>query len=99
MNFKSILALGLGVATIGLSVPAFADSVTLSTTDQEVVVTGSGNRTTQRSKTDLSSYERKNRDSSAVDVSTKQKADILGDDNKTTQNSDSSSTRIRRGNR
>jgi hypothetical protein len=85
MNFKSIIALGLGVATLGLSVPAFADSVKVISTDQEAVVTGDKNNTNQTSRTSVSSYERRNRDSAGMDVSTKQRADILGDKNDTNQ--------------
>jgi hypothetical protein len=87
MNFKSIIALGLGVATLGLSVPAFADSVKVISTDQDAVVTGDKNNTNQNSRTSVSSYERRNRDSAGMDVSTKQRADILGDKNDTNQNS------------
>jgi hypothetical protein len=90
MNFKSLIALGLGVATLGLSLPAFAEKATILSTDQEIVVTGDKN-------TKASSYDRGNRDSAGIDASTKQKADILGDKNDTRQRSNTEvrETRVR----
>jgi hypothetical protein len=99
MNFKSIIALGLGVATLGLSVPAFADSATVISTDQEAIVTGDKNHTSQTSRTDASSYQRRNRDSSGIDASTKQRADILGDKNDTNQTSTTKVREVRVKNR
>jgi hypothetical protein len=99
MNFKSILALTLGVATIGLSLPALADDAKIVTTDQDVVVTGDGNHTTQNSRTSVYSNQQKNKDSSGTDVMTKQRADILGDDNQTKQDSNTRIENIRRKNR
>jgi hypothetical protein len=99
MNFKSIIALGLGVATLGLSVPAFADSATVVSTDQEAVVTGDKNNTNQTSRTKVSGYQRGNRDSAGIDASTKQRADILGDKNDTNQNSTTKVREVRVKNR
>jgi hypothetical protein len=97
MNFKSLIALGLGVATLGLSLPAFAEKATILSTDQEIVVTGDKNHTSQSSRTKASSYDRGNRDSAGIDASTKQKADILGDKNDTHQRSTTNirETRVR----
>jgi hypothetical protein len=99
MNFKSIIALGLGVATLGLSVPAFADSATVVSTDQEAVVTGDKNNTNQTSRTKVSGYQRGNRDSAGIDASTKQRADILGDKNDTNQYSNTKVREVRVKNR
>jgi hypothetical protein len=87
MNFKSTLALGLGIATLGLSLPAFADSATVITTEQNAVVTGDYNHTEQKSKIDSASYQRRNRDSSGIDVKTRQNADVAGYGNDTKQDS------------
>jgi hypothetical protein len=87
MNFKSTIALGFGLVTLGLSLPAFADSAIVIRTEQNAIVTGNGNYTNQRANTDVSSHQRRNRDSSGIDVSTRQNADVAGDGNHTNQES------------
>ncbi|PSB58590.1 hypothetical protein [Chamaesiphon polymorphus] len=48
MNFKSILVLGLGVATLGLTLPARADTASVNTNNQSTVITGNNNVVNQR---------------------------------------------------
>jgi hypothetical protein len=88
VNFKSIVALGLGIATIGLSVPAFADSITKVETIQDAVITGNGNTTVQASRTRVNNSDFRNKDSQGTDVSNRQKVDVLGDHNVTIQRND-----------
>ena len=85
MNFKSLIAAGLGIATLAISLPAHADSAIVIQSEQGAVVTGKGNVTTQRNTTGVSSYERGNRDNSGVAIGTSQRADVFGTKNKTTQ--------------
>ena len=54
MNFKSIIVLGLSVATLGLSVPAHADeTATVVDSQQNAVITGDGNTTRQTNTTNV----------------------------------------------
>jgi hypothetical protein len=99
MNVKSIIALGLGVATIGLSLPAFADSSDIVTTEQSAIVTGNGNYGSQDSKTSIRNYEHRNKDSRGSDTVTKQNMDVAGDHNDTRQKSRTELTNIRNRNK
>jgi hypothetical protein len=99
MNVKSIIALGLGVATIGLSLPAFADSSDIVTTEQNAIVTGSGNYGSQDSKTKIRNYEHRNKDSRGSDTMTKQNMDVAGDHNDTHQKSRTELTNLRSRNK
>jgi hypothetical protein len=98
MNFKSLIVVGLGIATLGLSLPAHADTATSVTNDQDAFVTGYGNVTTQTNQSKVSNRERGRRsDSTGTIVNNRQAADIAGDenltvqDNKTTVRNDSDS--------
>ena len=99
MNVKSIFAVGLGLATLGLSLPAFADSATVITNDQSVVVTGNRNNTRQTITNRVSTNERRNRDSHAVDIQNTQSGDIFGNGNRTEQTTRNNVRTVRRGNR
>jgi hypothetical protein len=88
MNFKSILVLGLSVATLGLSLPAHAgDTATTVDSNQNVVVTGDGNDTRQNNKTNVNNSQsgRRSLGNTGSSVTNNQGADILGNDNKTRQ--------------
>jgi hypothetical protein len=85
MNFKSLIAAGLGVATLAISLPAHADSATIIQTEQGAVVTGKRNVTTQSNTTGVLNYERGNRDNSGTAIGTSQRSDVFGEKNKTTQ--------------
>jgi hypothetical protein len=88
MNFKSILVLGLSVATLGLSVPAHAgDTATEVNNNQNAVITGDFNETNQRNTTKVNNSQtgrRKSGDTGTV-VNSSQSADVLGDYNYTNQ--------------
>jgi hypothetical protein len=88
MNFKSILVLGLSVASLGLALPARAgDTATTVDNNQSVVVTGDGNDTRQENKTRVvnSQSGRRSLGATGSAVTNTQGADILGNDNKTRQ--------------
>jgi hypothetical protein len=88
MNFKSILVLGLSVATLGLSLPAHAgDTANTVDSNQNVVVTGDGNDTRQDNKTRIKNTQsgRRSLGNTGSAVTNNQGADIQGYDNKTRQ--------------
>jgi hypothetical protein len=88
MNFKSILVLGLGVATLGLSLPAHAgDTFTTINSTQEAIVTGKNNKTNQSNSTSVrnSQYGRRTPGITDTSVSNGQFADVVGKNNKTNQ--------------
>jgi hypothetical protein len=86
MNFKSVIALGFGVATLGLSLPAFADTATTLPPPELPKIIRPPVDPTTRAETDVSSHQGRNRNSSGIDVSTKQNADVPSDGNHTNQN-------------
>ncbi len=89
MNFKSLLVVGLGVATLGLSLPAHADTANVVETNQGAVVTGDKNFTSQSSDTNIRNREsgRPSGESTGTSVRTNQNADVLGNGNATIQDS------------
>jgi hypothetical protein len=98
MNFKSILAVGLSFAAIGLSLPAHADdTATVINSSQDAIVTGSGNRTTQVNQTsvDNSSFGRRTSGNTGTAVNSRQSADVQGSFNDTTQINDARVTNRR----
>jgi hypothetical protein len=91
MNFKSILVVGLSLATLGLSMPAHAgEGGSTSTTidnQQNAVITGNGNHTNQSIKNNV-----KNRQSGSgtggdtgTSLTNGQSADVYGNGNHTNQ--------------
>ena len=92
MNFKSILVVGLSVATLGLSLPAHAGeggaTGTVIDNQQGAVVTGDGNVTNQRIKNKVNN--RQSGSGTGGDTGTSltngQSADVLGNGNHTNQN-------------
>ena len=99
MNFKSLIAVGFGIATIALSLPAHADQATVIKSTQDSITTGDRNVATQDSKVRVSNTDRKNRDNSGTAVDVGQKSDVLGNRNDTQQTSDIKVRNDRRGNR
>jgi hypothetical protein len=86
MNFKSILVVGLSIATLGLSLPAHADTATVVDSDQNIVVTGDKNSTTQNNRTSVNNRQTgRQSGSTGSSIGNVQSADILGDKNKTRQ--------------
>jgi hypothetical protein len=89
MNFKSILVVGLSLATIGLSLPAHADdTATVVTSDQGTIVTGDGNYTSQENTTSVENSARGRRttgNNTGTSVNSRQSADVQGRYNDTVQ--------------
>lgn len=88
MDFKSLIVVGLGIATLGLSLPAHADTVAVSNVEQSAVITGSFNNVTQASETNISVHHRGyRRHNSGTVANTRQVADISGNYNNVVQGS------------
>jgi hypothetical protein len=91
MNFKSILVVGLSVATLGLSLPAHAgeggSTSTVIDNQQGATVTGDGNHTNQTIKNKV--HNRQTGSGTGGDTGTSltngQNADVYGNGNKTNQ--------------
>jgi biopolymer transport protein ExbD len=88
MNFKSILVVGFSFATLGVSLPAHADTATVVTNNQSAVVTGNRNTTLQNNTTDVSNSQtgRRTTSNTGTAVTSTQAVDVLGDRNTTIQN-------------
>ena len=88
MNFKSIIVLGLSVATLGLTLPAHADTATVVDSQQNAVITGDGNYTRQTNTTSVKNSQsgRRTPGATGTSVTNTQSADVLGYDNNTRQN-------------
>ena len=88
MNFKSILVVGLSFATIGLSLPAHADTATVTDSNQSAIVTGDRNSTYQNNTTGVSNSQsgRRTTSSTGTAVTNTQAVDVLGNRNNTIQN-------------
>jgi hypothetical protein len=88
MNFKSIIVLGLSVATLGLSLPAHAgDTATVINSDQNAITTGDANETQQRNQTKVTNTQtgRRNSGNTGTVINNGQNADTLGNFNYTNQ--------------
>jgi hypothetical protein len=99
MNFKSIIVLGLSVATLGLSLPAHAgDTGTVINTTQDAIVTGDDNHTTQSSKNKINNRQtgRKAGGDTGTSVTTGQAADVQGHGNRTEQKSKNEVNNVQR---
>jgi hypothetical protein len=100
MNFKSILVVGLSLATVGLSLPAHADdTATVINSDQSTIVTGVGNTTSQENITQVENSARGRRSSgnnTGTAVTNRQSADVQGRYNDTTQINGTQVTNSRR---
>jgi hypothetical protein len=88
MNFKSLLAVGFGIATVALTLPARADDANVIRVEQQSITTGTRNVTDQNSKVGISNSSFKNRDSRGNSLEVFQGADTAGKGNRTTQTSD-----------
>ncbi len=102
MNFKSILVVGLGVATLGLTAPAHAqnDNATVIDNKQNTVLTGDGNYVNQEIKNKVKNRAGRNGNgSNGTSLSNDQNVDALGNGNvveqKTKNNVDSRQQRPR----
>jgi hypothetical protein len=99
MNFKSLLVVGFGIATLGLSLPAHADTATVITNDQGNVTTGDRNNSEQTIKNRVTNLDSRNRDSAGTSIGTRQSNDTLGNRNNNYQDADNKVTNVRRNNR
>ncbi|WP_309733514.1 hypothetical protein [Chamaesiphon sp. OTE_75_metabat_556] len=92
MNFKSILIVGISFATIGLSLPAHADTATVVDSNQSTIVTGNRNNTFQNNTTGVSNSQtgRRTTSNTGTSISNGQATDISGNRNTTIQNNGTS---------
>jgi biopolymer transport protein ExbD len=88
MNFKSILIVGLSFATLGLSLPAHADTATVVDNNQSAIVTGNRNTSYQNNNTGVSNSQtgRRTTSNTGTAVSNTQAIDVQGNRNTTIQN-------------
>jgi hypothetical protein len=86
MNFKSLLVIGLGFTTLGLALPAHADTAVVNN-NQSVIVTGNGNTSNQTNITSVRNTQtsRRTSGSNGSVVNSSQSIDIIGDNNTTNQ--------------
>jgi hypothetical protein len=102
MNFKSILVLGLSVATIGLSVPAHADdTATVVNSTQDTIVTGTGNETAQSNSSRVTNRTtgRSTSGNTGTAIGNVQTSDIQGKYNSTIQVNDTAVDNYKRRSR
>ena len=88
MNFKSIIVLGLSVATLGLSVPAHADEATVINAGTSAITTGDRNYTDQNTNIKVRNDRDSRNTSAGTVINADTKADTLGNRNETYQNTD-----------
>jgi hypothetical protein len=101
MNFKSILVLGLSVATLGLTLPAHADTATVNENDQSAVITGDYNSVRQKNETNVRNRQtgRPTGESTGTANTSRQATDILGNDNSVRQKNETNVDNVRRNHR
>jgi hypothetical protein len=101
MNFKSILVLGLSVATLGLTLPAHADTGTVIDNSQDAVITGNDNVVHQKNETNVRNRQtgRPTGESTGTSATSRQSADVLGDGNLVRQKNETNVENIRRNRR
>jgi hypothetical protein len=99
MNFKSLIAVGFGIATVALTLPARADQATVIQVGQDAVTTGNRNVTSQYNSTRVTNIERGNRDSSGTSIGVSQRSDTFGKGNFTIQDNRTTVNNIRIKNR
>ena len=88
MNFKSIIVLGLSIATLGLSVPAHADEATVINAGTSSINTGDRNYTDQNTNIKVHNDRDSRPTSAGTVINADTKSDNLGDRNETYQNTD-----------
>jgi hypothetical protein len=102
MNFKSILVLGLSIATLGLALPAHAgDTATVIDNSQDAIVTGNDNRTNQTNKTVVTNRQsgRRAPGATGTSINNRQSADVQGNFNDTNQDNKTNVHNSQRRNR
>jgi hypothetical protein len=99
MNFKSIIVIGLSIATLGLSLPAHAgDTATVIENTQDAIVTGERNITGQSNSTKVRNTEtgRRSTGATGTNVSNGQFADVEGKKNITGQSNETNVNNYKR---
>ena len=99
MNFKSLLVVGLSVATLGLSLPAHADdTATVVDSNQNAVTTGNDNLTGQINSTTVNNRAkgRASDSNTGTSVRSGQSSDTLGNGNATVQDNSTTVNNSRR---
>ncbi|AFY95700.1 hypothetical protein [Chamaesiphon minutus] len=97
MNFKSILVLGLGVATLGLTLPAHADTANVNTSSQTTVITGNKNKIDQRNTSTIrnTGIGRPTFESTGSSNDNAQAVDVFGNRNRVEQKNTSDIKNVR----
>jgi hypothetical protein len=97
MNFKSILVLGLGVATLGLTLPAHADTASVNSSSQSTVITGNKNQIDQRNTSTIRNTEigRPTSKSTGSSNDNAQAVDVFGNRNQVDQKNTSEIKNVR----
>jgi hypothetical protein len=87
MNFKSILVVGLSIATVGLALPAHAgDSGTVIDNQQGSSIYGNGNTTNQKIKNVVKNKQKGyGGGDTGTSLTNGQGSEVVGDGNKTNQ--------------
>jgi hypothetical protein len=87
MNVKSILVVGLSLATLGLSLPAHAgDTGTVINNSQTAVINGSNNHSNQSIKNSVRNNQTgSGSGNTGTSINNGQVVDITGDNNKVNQ--------------
>ena len=96
MNFKSIVVLGLSIATLGLSLPAHADESTTINTKSSATINGNYNYTDQNTSIKVHNDRDSRPTSAGTVINADTKSDNLGDRNETYQNTDVNVDNVRK---
>jgi hypothetical protein len=97
MNFKSILVLGFGVATLGLTLPAHADTASVNTSSQGTVITGDKNSIDQRNTSTIrnTGIGRPTFENTGSSNANSQAVDVFGNRNRVEQKNTSDIKNVR----
>jgi hypothetical protein len=98
MNFKSILVLGLSVATLGLTLPAHADTASVNGNRQSVILTGNDNDISQKNSTSIRNTQtgRSVRENTGTSNENSQAVDAVGNRNYVDQKNSTDVNNVRR---
>jgi hypothetical protein len=97
MNFKSILVLSLGVATLGLTLPAHADTASVNTSNQSVTIDGNDNFINQKNNSTIrNSSSGRSRENTGSGNANSQVVDVVGNRNYVDQKNSTDINNVRR---
>jgi hypothetical protein len=94
MNFSTAIGMALSLITVGLSLPAQADTVNTNESIQTAVVSGNNNSVSQSNISIQHNDTRGNRGDRVTSIRNRQTADIEGNNNRVDQRSE---TYVRNG--